>query len=127
MRKIRNAAVIIALCVVTGYQATRSVAPRLRLGSGDGLRDAVAGRRASPVDAGLRLSNTDDDSTHDRVSGNAVPGFNPGTRGNTIDEMPFQPPPRGTGNGGVGGFSGSNPGSQLPPSPPLSPFAPPQP
>ena len=43
---------------------------------------------------------------------------NNGPHGNTEDGTP--PPPRGGGEGGIGSLSGPNPGSQLPPAPPLS-------
>jgi len=130
MQKIRNAAIIIVLCVISGYKAYKPAAPRLNLLPGDGLHDALAGHRADPINTGLHLSNSDDDNLHDSVAGNAIPGFHNGPRGNTEDGTP--PPPRGGGDGGVGSFSGPNPGSQIPPqtlspSGPASPSTPPSP
>jgi hypothetical protein len=127
MQKIRNAVIIIVLCIIGGYEAHK---PALHLNiPSDHLRDALAG---SPINAsrpGLRLSNNDDDQLHDSVAGNAIPGFHQnGPHGNTEDETP--PPPRGGDHNGPGGLNGPNPGSQLPPpgalspSEPLSPSAP---
>ena len=128
MRKVRNAVIIIVLCIIGGYEARKPIA-RLILPAGDNLHDALAGSRVNASRPGLNLSNNDDDQLHDSVAGNAIPGFHQnGPHGNTEDGTP--PPPRGGGDGGVGTFSGPNPGSQLPPpgqlsqSGPLSPSAP---
>jgi hypothetical protein len=130
MRNVRNAAIVIVLCVVSGYQISRPAAPHLNLLPADGLHDAVAGHRAD--DAGLHLSNNADEGLHDSVAGNAIPGTHPGPRGTGDDAPPPPPSPRGT-DGGIGTFSGPNPNSQttpptnpLSPSGPASPSAPPQ-
>jgi hypothetical protein len=119
MQKIRNAVIIIVLCIISGYQSSRP-APHLSLPPADSLRDALAGDRAINASRpALHLSNSDDDQLRDSVAGNAIPGFH-GPHGNTEDGTP--PPPRGGGDGGVGTFSN---GYQPPPGPkPLSPSAP---
>ena len=94
MQKVRNAVIIIVLCIIGGYKAYKPAAPKLNLlPPADSLHDALAG---SPVNAsrpGLHLSNSDDDQLHDSVAGNAIPGFRQnGPHGNTEDETP--PPPR---------------------------------
>ena len=118
MQKVRNAVIIIVLCIIGGYEAHKPLARLLNIPA-DNLHDALAG---SPINAsrpGLHLSNNDDDQLHDSVAGNAIPGFgHNGPHGNTEDGTP--PPPRGGGEGGIGSLSGPNPGSQLPPAPPLS-------
>jgi hypothetical protein len=125
MQKVRNAVIIIVLCIIGGYKAYKPAARMILPPTDNGLHDALAG---SPINASrpaLHLSNSDDDQLHDSVAGNAIPGFHPngGQHGNTEDGTP--PPPRGGGDGGVGTFSGPNPASQIPPSGPgLSPSAP---
>jgi hypothetical protein len=124
MQKVRNAVIIIVLCIIGGYKAYKPVV-RLIMPPSDGLRDGLAGNPTNASRPGLHLSNSDDDQLHDSVAGNAIPGFHQnGPHGNTEDGTP--PPPRGGGDGGIGGFSGPNPGSQLPPSgpAPLSPSGP---
>ncbi|HEX4048164.1 MAG TPA: hypothetical protein VH309_10040 [Elusimicrobiota bacterium] len=123
MQKIRNAVIIIVLCVIGGYQARKRAALHLNLPPGDALHDSLAGNPTNASRPGLHLSNSDDDQLHDSVAGNAIPGFHhAGEHGNTEDGTP--PPPRGGGDGGVGSFSGPNPASNLPPSNPLSPSGP---
>jgi len=125
MQKVRNAVIIIVLCLIGGYEAHKAAPLHLNLPA-DGFRDAVAGRRVNPTNTGLHLSNSDDDQLRDSVAGSAIPGPN-GPHGNTEDGTP--PPPRG-GGGSIGSYSGPNPGSQIPPpsslsqSGPLSPSAP---
>ena len=122
MQKVRNAVIIIVLCIISGYKAYKPIARHLNLPPADSLHDALAG---SPINAsrpGLHLSNSDDDSLHDSVAGNAIPGFHQGPHGNTEDGTP--PPPRGGDHDGIGPLGGPNPGSQLPPPGPLSPSEP---
>lgn len=131
--RIRNAVIILILCLIGGYRAYKGGANRKGLALGqppaDLIRDAVAGgpshRRAE--NAGLRLSNTNDDELRDSVAGNAIPAGrrNGPTRGDTEDNS--NPPPRGGDHHGVGPLNGPNPGQQLPPPAPLSPTAPPPP
>ena len=122
MRKIRNAVVIIVLCIIGGYKAYKPIRLALMPPS-DHIHDAVAGNgfgRTSPVNASnpnLSLSNNDGDSLHDSVAGNAIPGT--GAGGSSI--------PHGNTNGGFGSFSGQNPNGQNPslsPSGPVSPSTP---
>jgi hypothetical protein len=122
MQKVRNAVIIIVLCIIGGYEAHKTVPPRLIAPPADNLHDALAGKPVNASRPALNLSNNDDDQLHDSVAGNAIPGFHTGPHGNTEDGTP--PPPRGGGDGGVGTFSGPNPGSQLPPPGQLSPSAP---
>jgi hypothetical protein len=122
MQKVRNAVIIIVLCVIGGYKAYKPAAPRLHLPPADSLHDALAG---SPVNASrpLHLSDSGDDQLHDSVAGNAIPGIHQnGPHGNTEDQTP--PPPRGGDHDGIGPLGGPNPGSQLPPPGPLSPSEP---
>lgn len=129
MRNVRNAVIIIVLCLIGAYKAYKPAAPKLMVPpSTDSLRDAVSGNRAAPTNASrpsLRLTNSDDEQLRDSVAGNAIPGVTRNgvvPRGNTEDMTP--PPPRGGDHSGIGSFSGPNPGSQLPPPAPLSPSAP---
>ena len=126
MQKIRNAVIFIVLCIVGGYKASQPARHlSLNVPPADALHDALAGDRIKPINASnpLHLSNSDDDQLRDSVAGNAIPGFHQsGPHGNTEDGTP--PPPRGGGDGGVGTFSGPNPGSQLPPPGQLSPSEP---
>jgi hypothetical protein len=125
MQKVRNAVIIIVLCIIGAYKVYKPAPPKLNLPPADSLHDALAG---SPINAsrpGLHLSNSDDDQLHDSVAGNAIPGFHQnGPHGNTEDGAP--PLPRGGDHNGVDTFSGPNPGSQLPPNgpAPLSPSGP---
>jgi len=134
MRKIRNAAVIIILCIIGAYSVMKKpAAPVLNMPPGDELRDAVKnsgiGKGATPP--ALNFRSGGDDELHDAVAANPVFGGNPINAGNPIQEGSgdggVNPPPRGSGNGGVGsptpGF-----GQELPPTdpPPLSPSSPQQ-
>jgi hypothetical protein len=131
MQKVRNAVIIIILCIIGGYKAYKPVV-RLILPAAGSLHDALAGSPVKASRPGLHLTNSDDDQLHDSVAGNAIPGFGHNApHGNTEDGTP--PPPRGGGDGGVGSFYGPNPGSQLPngpaplsPSSPASPYQPPR-
>lgn len=124
MQKIRNAVIIIVLCVVGGYQARKHAPLRLGLPPADGLHDALAANHALDASRpGLHLSNSDDDQLHDSVAANAVPGFHQhGAHGDTEDTTP--PPPRGGGDGNVGSFNGPSQVSQLQGPTPLSPSSP---
>ncbi|MFI5361867.1 MAG: hypothetical protein ACHQ49_07850 [Elusimicrobiota bacterium] len=125
MQKVRNAVIIIILCIIGGYKASRPAAPLHVTAPTDVYHDAIAGH---PINTGLHLSNGDDDGLHDSVAGNAIPGFQPGFQpnngqhGNTFEGTP--PPPRGGGNGGIGTLGSNNPASNLPPTAPLSPSGP---
>ena len=127
MQKVRNAVIIIVLCIIGAYKLQRSAPLGLNVPPADGLRDALAGN-PNPVNAsnGLHLTNSDNDQLRDSVAGNAIPGGHNGNgpHGNTEDETP--PPPRGGDHPGVGSFSSTNPGSEIPPNGPgpLSPSAP---
>lgn len=132
MRKVRNAVIIIILCLIGAYSSYKTGGLGL-LPSSDHLRDAVAGNgRSLPTNAGngnpnLHMSDTDADSLHDSVAGNAVPGFGGGN---------IPGAPRGSTDGGFGSFSRQNPNSQnsnsqngsnpLSPSGPASPSSPPK-
>jgi hypothetical protein len=128
--KVRNAVVIIVLCLIGAYKMYKPAqTPTLAMPPADSIRDAVAGNSVhQPINASnpLHLSNSGDEQLRDSVAGNAIPGTHQnGPHGNTEDQTP--PPPRGGDHNGIGGLSGPNPGSQLPPPGPLSPSAPTQP
>ncbi|MFI5350579.1 MAG: hypothetical protein ACHQ2Z_13615, partial [Elusimicrobiota bacterium] len=74
MQKVRNAVIIIILCIIGGYKAYKPVA-RLILPAADSLRDALSGHPVNASRPGLHLSNSSDDQLHDSVAGNAIPGF----------------------------------------------------
>jgi hypothetical protein len=125
--KVRNAVVIIVLCLIGAYKMYKPAqTPTLGLPPGDVIRDAVAGNGINhPINASnpLHLSNTGDEQLRDSVAGNAIPGSHQnGPHGNTEDQTP--PPPRGGDHNGIGNLGGPNPGSQLPPAPPISPSGP---
>ncbi|HXT00434.1 MAG TPA: hypothetical protein VN915_07145 [Elusimicrobiota bacterium] len=127
--KVRNAVIIIVLCLIGAYKMYKPVQnPTLAMPPADEIRDAVAGNSVGnnrPTDASLHLSNTGDDQLRDSVAGNAIPGThqNGAPHGNTEDQTP--PPPRGGDHNGIGGLNSPNPGSQLPPGGgPLSPAGP---
>ena len=123
MRKVRNAVIIIILCIIGAYKAFKPAPVSLGAPPPDVMRDALAG---SPVNAsrpGLHLSDSNDDQFRDSVAGNAIPSQHYGPHGNSDEGAP--PPPRG-GGGGLGTLSGPNPGSQIPPAP-LSQSGPPAP
>jgi hypothetical protein len=124
--KVRNAVIIIVLCLIGGYQVYKpapAARPSLGLPPADALHDALSG---NPINASnpLHLSNSGDEQLRDSVAGNAIPGVgrNGPPHGNTEDQTP--PPPRGGDHNGIGPLSGPNPGSQLPPPGPLSPSGP---
>jgi|GEM_PF-2174153 len=132
MRKVRNAVIIIILCLIGGYSSYKPHG--LGLASApERLRDAVAGNgigrfpptNASNPNPNLHMSDDDADSLHDSVAGNAVPGFG----GNLGGNVPGAP--RGATDGGFGSFSQQNPVSQTAPNPlsqsgPASPSSPPK-
>ena len=129
-QKVRNAVIIIVLCLIGAYKMYKPAQPSLGLPPSDVLHDAMAGngiKRGEPINASnpLHLSNSGDEQLRDSVAGNAIPGThqNGAPHGNTEDQTP--PPPRGGDHNGIGNLGGPNPGSQLPPAPgPLSPSGP---
>ena len=125
MQKVRNAVIIIVLCIVGAYKTYKPIAPRLGLPPADFIHDAVSGDRVNASRPSLNLPSGDDDQFRDSVAGNAIPGFHQNApQGDVPNVAP--PAPRGGGNGGFGPFSGPNPVSQIPPAgpSPLSPSGP---
>jgi hypothetical protein len=125
LRKIRNAVVIIILCLIGAYSAYKPAPLSFSIPPSDFIRDAVAGEPARvsrrPNIPEIHATNVSDESLRDSVAGNAVPEAHHSPRGTTEDQTP--PPPRGGDHSGIGPLGNNNPGSQLPP-PPLSPSGP---
>ena len=135
MNRVRNAVIIIILCIIglSSWKAGHKKPLALAVPPADDMRDAVAGGPSHATDhkkplhgPTLGLPNMADDNLRDAVAeGPAIPT---GLRnrltphGNTEDETP--PPPRGGEHPGIGPLGGPNPGSQLPPPGPLSPSGP---
>lgn len=114
MHRVRNAVIIIILCIIGSYTVRK--APQLSLNSPDNeIRDSVAGgpsrHRGGPK---LTLASGSGDELRDAVAGHAVGTPN---NGNTLDNVP--PPPRGEGNGGIGPRGGA-PGRNFIPQNPVS-------
>jgi hypothetical protein len=90
MNKVRNAVIIIILCIIGAYSVKKSPQLYMKLPKLDAVRDAVAGHRA-------RLSVPDEkpldieDMFHES-------GVQPRGTSNTLGDIP--PPPRGQGGGG---------------------------
>ncbi|UPT75201.1 MAG: hypothetical protein M0D55_05705 [Elusimicrobiota bacterium] len=120
MHRVRNAVIIIILCIIGAY--TVKQAPQLALNMNDSqLNDAVAGgpsrgRRSGPK---LTLASGTGDEMRDAVAGHAVGTPN---NGNTLGDV--APPPRGMGQGGFGPQA-NNPSQNFNPPPEnLSPSTP---
>src|SRR5665213_3378973 len=96
-QKVRNAVIIIVLCIIGAYKMYKPAQPSLGLPPADVLHDALAGNGIMPTNASnpLHLSNNGDEQLRDSIAGNAIPGVghNGAPHGNTEDETP--PPPRG--------------------------------
>jgi len=118
MQRIRNAVIIIVLCLIGVGIKTNKPASNLGLNMPNAaeLKDAVAGHRASRP--GLNLRDGSDDTLRDAVAGHAA-GTPAGLGTNTLADV--SPPPRGSGNGGFSSLS-NNPRGVAPP--PLSPSGP---
>ena len=117
MYRVRNAVIIIILCIIGAYTARKG--PQLSMNMPDSdVKDAVAGHR-SHRRPGLTLASGKSDDLRDAVAGHAVGTPN---HGNTLDDV--GPPPRGNGEGGFGPQS-NNPGNNFTPPPgPVSPSGP---
>jgi hypothetical protein len=118
MTRVRNAVIIIILCIIGAYTVKKG--PQLALlPTNDVVKDAVAGgpsyHRNGPK---LTLASGTGDELRDAVAGHAVGTPN---NGHTLDDV--APPPRGGGNGGFGPQS-NNPGQNFNPPPTLSPSGP---
>lgn len=114
MSRVRNAVIIIILCIIGAYTVRKG--PQLALNMpNDGIKDAVAGgpvhHRRSPK---LTLASGTGEDLRDAVAGHAV--GTPGRHGNTLDDVGG--PPRGNGDGGFGHPS-NNPGNNF--NPPINP------
>lgn len=125
MRNVRNAVIIIILCLIGAYTAYRPAPLSFSVPPSDFIRDAMAGepvKLSRPARIpGVQSSNVSDDQLHDSIAGSAVPETHEKPRGTSDDQTP--PPPRGGDHSGIGPLGNNNPGSQLPP-PPLSPSGP---
>lgn len=115
MNRIRNAVIIIVLCIIGS--ATYKAGHKSDLGLGtrpDDIHDALAGGPSKHHNK-LSLNTPSDDNLKDSLAeGPAIPtGLHNGPHGNTEDNTP--PPPRGGDHSGFGNLGGQNPGAQLPP------------
>ncbi len=132
MNRIRNAVIIIVLCIIGSASYKGGHKNGLGLGEPrpDDIRDSLAGGSSKPQRHTLSLGAPSDDNLKDSLAeGPAIPAglrSNGAPRGNTEDNTP--PPPRGGDHSGIGPLGGQNPGAQLPrpsdisPSGPQTPF-----
>lgn len=124
MNRIRNAVIIIVLCIIAtmAYKARSKNELALNTPAPEEIKDAVAGGPAKRH--GLSMPTSGDENLKDALAeGPAIPtGLHNGPRGNTEDQTP--PPPRGGDHSGIGNLGGPNPGSQIH-HPPVSPSTPP--
>lgn len=124
MSRVRNAVIIIILCIIGAYSVKKGPQLGLSLPLAEDIKDAVAGnpirRRAN---APLTLASGKGEDFRDAVAGHAV-----GTPGGTNTLGDVDGPPRGNGYGGFGPLSNNNnnnnnnPPNNPPPS--LSPAGP---
>lgn len=127
MSRVRNAVVIIILCIIGAYTVSKKK-PALMLPGAEDLRDSLAAGPSHRAGRPLRFNQGPEDGLRDSLA--ESPAFNTGLggnqRGNSDDAAP--PPPRG-GGGGIGTLSAPNQGNQFPPQDPppdnLSPSGPP--
>lgn len=124
MSRVRNAVIIIILCIIGAYSVKKGPQLGLSLPSPEQIKDAVAGgpsftpHRGNPE---LTLASGKGEDLRDAVAGHAVGTPNRGT--NSLGDV--DGPPRGNGYGGFGPLSGNNNGNNPPVTPPvLSPFGP---
>ena len=118
MYRVRNAVIIIILCIIGAYSVRKAPQLGLNMPAPEQIKDAVAGgpsRRHGPK---LTLANGTGEDMRDAVAGHAVGTPN---NGNTLDDV--APPPRGNGQGGFGPQS-NNPGTNFNPPTNLSPSGP---
>jgi len=126
MLKVRNAVIIIILCIIAGFSLLKKKPQPLGLPTmpPEELRDAVAASPNRSKPHKLALNPDDDGQLKDALAeGPAIPtgaGFN-GFAGNHA-------PPRGSGDGGIGNRNGPNPLAQFlrrrPRTPDVSPSGP---
>ena len=123
MSRVRNAVIIIILCIIGAYSVKKGPQLGLSLPATEDIKDAVAGgpshRRGSPR---LTLASGKGEELRDAVAGHAVGTPNRGT--NTLGDV--DGPPRGNGYGGFGPLSTNNNNNNPPNNPPpsLSPSGP---
>ncbi len=117
MYRVRNAVIIIILCIIGAYTVKKG--PQLALTPDtDTIKDAVAGNRIRHHGPKLTLASGTGDDLRDAVAGHAV--GTPGRHGNTLDDV--GPPPRGDGQG-YHGHNPNNPGNNFIPPPPPPPVS----
>lgn len=127
MRRVRNAVVILILCIIGGYSLMKKTGPTLSMPAGDELRDSMRGNPTRASRPGLNFGQTNDGELRDAVANNAAEtGGNGSPFGSS--EGGVGAPPRGSGNGGFGP-AGNNVGNEFPPNTPppgnVSPSGPP--
>ncbi len=123
MSRVRNAVIIIILCIIGAYSVKKAPQLGLSLPGTEDIKDAVAGgpsQRRGNGNPQLTLASGKGEDLRDAVAGHAV-----GTPGgsNTLGDVGG--PPRGNGYGGFGPLStnnNNNPPNNPPPS--LSPSGP---
>jgi hypothetical protein len=123
MRRARNAVVILILCIIGGYSLMKKPALLSMPSTPEEMRDSVHGNPTRASRPGLNFGQTNDGELRDAVANNAAETGSAGPNGNTEGGAP--PPPRGSGNGGIGTAS-HNPGQDLTPpnDPPPSDLSP---
>lgn len=122
MSRVRNAVIIIILCIIGAYTFQKGPQLGLNMPAPEDIKDAVAGGPVSRRANGpkLTLASGKGEDLRDAVAGFAV--GTPNT-GNTLGEI--DGPPRGSGNGGFSPLA-NNPNNNPPYNPPptLSPSGP---
>ena len=120
MSRVRNAVIIIILCIIGAYSVKKGPQLGLNMPAAEDIKDAVAGNRIRRQGPKLTLASGTSEDLRDAVAGHAV-----GTPGgsNTLGDVGG--PPRGNGYGGFGPLSTNNNHNNPPNNPPvLSPSGP---
>ncbi|MDD5302939.1 MAG: hypothetical protein PHS14_07480 [Elusimicrobia bacterium] len=122
MSRVRNAVIIIILCIIGAYSFKKGPQLGLNMPAPEDIKDAVAGNPVRRHGPQLTLASGNGEDLRDAVAGHAVGTPNRGT--NTLGDV--DGPPRGSGNGGFGPLSNNNNNNNPPVNPPpsLSPSGP---
>ena len=120
MSRARNAVIIIILCIIGAYSYRKAPQLGLNMPAPEDIKDAVAGNRARRHNPLTLASGTGDD-LRDAVAGHAVgtPGGS-----NTLGDIGGPPRGNGNGGFGPLSSNNNNNNPPLPPPPPLSPSGP---
>lgn len=120
MSRVRNAVIIIILCIIGAYSVKKGPQLGLNMPAAEDIKDAVAGNKVRKHGPKLTLASGTGEDLRDAVAGHAV-GTPKGS--NTLGDV--DGPPRGNGNGGISPLSNNNNNNNPPNNPPtLSPSTP---